>query len=161
MRSAMALVPSGRSGRAAASPLLMLVLLVSACGSVGAQPTATPGISGSSTVVTVTLREFKAELSSTAFPAGSITFNVKNAGTVQHEFVIMRTTLQATALPTTSAKTEVDENSSWLERMGEADHIDPGATKSFTVTMPAGAYVGLCNVPGHYGAGMRVAITVQ
>jgi uncharacterized cupredoxin-like copper-binding protein len=138
--------------------------LLAACASAGAGATPSPpatNAANASHTVDVTLSEFKVQLSTTSLPAGKVTFQVKNAGTVQHEFVIMRTSLNQTALPLSSDKTDVDENSSWLERMGEADHIDPGKTKSFTVSLPAGAYVGLCNLPGHYGAGMRVAITAK
>jgi len=36
-----------------------------------------------------------------------------------------------------------------------------GETKTFTVTLPAGHYVLMCNEIGHYSAGMHMTFTVN
>jgi hypothetical protein len=56
-------------------------------------------------------------------------------------------------------------------RVSEADHIGgdsgpeigdiaPGQTKVLTVTLAAGGYTAMCNLPGHYAAGMHFQFTV-
>jgi uncharacterized cupredoxin-like copper-binding protein len=37
---------------------------------------------------------------------------------------------------------------------GEVSELNPGQSGSLTVTLAPGKYVLVCNVPGHYGAGM-------
>ena len=46
------------------------------------------------------------------------------------------------------------------ELPGEIGETEPGATGTLTVTLPAGRYVMLCNVPAHYKAGMYGTLTV-
>ena len=38
---------------------------------------------------------------------------------------------------------------------GEIEDIAPGTTKSLTLTLQKGHYALVCNLPGHYKAGMR------
>ena len=38
---------------------------------------------------------------------------------------------------------------------GEIEEIAPGETKSLTLTLQKGHYALVCNLPGHYKAGMR------
>jgi uncharacterized cupredoxin-like copper-binding protein len=138
--------------------LAALSLLVAACASPGGSTPASDSDDG--TTVDVTLSEFKVELSTTSVPAGEVTFNVKNDGTVVHEFVVFKTDLAASALPEASEEPEVDEDDPSLESMGEVEDVDPGATKSFTATLTSGSYVAICNVTGHYDSGMSVAFSV-
>ena len=37
---------------------------------------------------------------------------------------------------------------------GEVPDVEPGAGGKLTVTLPAGKYVLLCNLPGHFAGGM-------
>jgi len=39
--------------------------------------------------------------------------------------------------------------------------MDAGASNTFTVTLPAGHYILMCNELGHYAAGMHMAFTVN
>lgn len=52
--------------------------------------------------VNVTLREFSVSVDQRTVPQGEVTFHVTNAGTVPHEFLVIRTSLAADALPTTA-----------------------------------------------------------
>lgn len=78
--------------------------------------------------VTVTAKEFKFTLSTMSVKAGSVTFKVKNAGKLPHDFKI------------SGKKTAM---------------ISPGKTVSLTVTLTKGAKPYLCTVPGHAAAGMK------
>jgi len=44
---------------------------------------------------------------------------------------------------------------------GETGDMQPGTAKSVTIDLTAGHYVFLCNLPGHFQAGMHVDVTVQ
>jgi hypothetical protein len=43
---------------------------------------------------------------------------------------------------------------------GEVSELDPGKSGSVTVALKAGKYLLICNVPGHFGAGMWTEFTV-
>lgn len=45
--------------------------------------------------------------------------------------------------------------------VGETGEIEPGASETFTITIPAGHYVIMCNEAGHYEAGMHLNFTVN
>lgn len=85
------------------------------------------------TAVTVTATEFHFKLSKTSVPAGSVTFTVKNAGKVSHDFKIG------------GKKTSL---------------ISPGKSAKLTVTLKKGKQAYLCTVPGHAAAGMKGTLTV-
>ena len=116
--------------------------------------------SGSATTVAATESEFKVDLGSTTAPAGSVTFHIKNGGTTLHEFVVVRTDLSADKLPLASSAPEVDEDSDKLHSVDEVEDIAVGATADLKVDLPAGHYVVICNVPGHYSSGMHADFTV-
>ena len=95
-------------------------------------------------------------------PAGKVTFVVKNFGHVGHEVVVLETNVAYDKLPITGFDGEqnrVDETRS----VGETGDppVNPGQTRTFVVdNMKAGRYVLLCNIAGHYGAGLRAPFTV-
>jgi uncharacterized cupredoxin-like copper-binding protein len=92
--------------------------------------------------------------------AGSITFDVANAGEIIHEFKVVRTDLPADSLPLIEEEFVVDE--SQLDVVGYTDIMQPGETRTLTLDMPPGNYVFICNVPSHYQAGsyMNFQVTV-
>ena len=47
-----------------------------------------------------------------------------------------------------------------VTHVDEVEDIAVGATESLTLTLEAGNYVVICNIPGHYLAGMHAALTV-
>lgn len=151
----------------AGSALLLSVALAACSQGPGASsPAATSGTSssagtGGGTTVNVTLTEFKVALDKTQLPAGTATFQVTNNGTIVHEFVVFKTDDAADQLPTSDDGNEVDEDDSSLTSMGEVEDVDVGATKSFSAELTPGSYVAICNVEGHYMAGMHVPFTVQ
>jgi uncharacterized cupredoxin-like copper-binding protein len=143
---------------------IAIALVLAACSS-GSSPSqstsATSGTGGGGgNTVDVTETEFKIDMPDTV-PSGDVTFNVTNNGTVDHEFVVFKTDDGADALPMASDEPEVNEDAPDLESMGEVEDIAPGSSKSFTATLEPGKYVAICNVEGHYSAGMHHAFTVQ
>lgn len=129
--------------------LLGCMILASACSTAVSSP--------STTAIAATLKEYSIQLSSATAPAGSVTFTVTNSGTMVHEFVVLKTDIAATALPLTNG--EVAEAN--FTKMGEVADIAAGASGTLTVTLAAGHYAIICNLPGHVVAGMVVDLTVQ
>jgi uncharacterized cupredoxin-like copper-binding protein len=108
--------------------------------------------------VGVTLADYSVTLDSTSLSAGDVTFNVTNDAGQVHEFVIVQTDLAEDTLPL--AEGDVDEESTEISPVDEIEDIEPGTSRSLAVTLEAGSYVALCNLPGHYGQGMHAAFTV-
>ena len=108
--------------------------------------------------VGVTLADYSVTLDSTSLSAGDVTFNVTNDAGQVHEFVVVKTDLAEDALPLVEG--DVDEESTEISPVDEIEDIEPGTSPSLAVTLEAGSYVALCNLPGHYGQGMHAAFTV-
>jgi uncharacterized cupredoxin-like copper-binding protein len=141
-------------------PLLSLVLALAACSSGGAaSPSAAGpqgGGGGGGGNLDVTLTEFKIDAPSSA-SAGSVTFNIKNAGTIAHEFIVVKTDTSAASLPTKDSAANLEG----MTVAGQEKSIDPGKSATLTVDLQPGHYVLLCNVPGHYPAGMHLDFEVK
>ena len=103
------------------------------------------------------LKEYAVALTSTTVRAGQVTFIARNTGTSAHDLIVIKTELAADKLPldgqTQKAKTD--------GRVDGVEEIPPGQTRNLRIDLPAGHYVVICNVPTHYGLGMRTDLTVQ
>lgn len=157
---------------------LVAVLLVAAACSTAGSPSAPPAsvvassapagsVSASSSasasggLVTAKESEFKLELSATSAAAGSVTFQINNAGAVVHEFVVLKTDVAADKLSVDASTGAVSEETPGLTVVDEVEDIAVGASPSLTVDLPAGHYVLICNVPGHYAGGMHADFTTR
>jgi uncharacterized cupredoxin-like copper-binding protein len=109
--------------------------------------------------VAVSLKEFSVTPNPTSTASGQVTFNLKNDGAVLHELLIVRTAADPAGLPQSGGR--VDEENPGLEIAGKILNVAAGASGSTTAGLPAGNYVLICNIPGHYQAGMHTAFTVQ
>ena len=124
---------------------------------------------GGGGTVEVTLQEFAISTSSSSVAAGPVTFNVTNDGPEDvHEFVVIRSDLDLTALPT-DGDGAVLEDGEGLEAVDEIEDLAVDATGSLTVDLEAGAYVLICNIvqtdpdgsiEAHFAEGMRTSFTV-
>lgn len=86
--------------------------------------------------------------------AGKVSFEVTNEGASPHEFVLLKTETKAADLPTDGAKAK---ETGLVDRTAQ---LQPGDEATVDVDLKPGHYVILCNVPGHYQAGMRQDLTV-
>ncbi|HVT76278.1 MAG TPA: sulfocyanin-like copper-binding protein, partial [Acidimicrobiales bacterium] len=83
-----------------------------------------------------------------------------NHGALTHEFVAFGTKLADDRLPLKDG--DVDENGAGVTHFDpEAENIRPGTSKTITLHLPVGQYVLICNLPGHYKAGMHTELTVS
>ena len=140
-----------RSPRALVIGIVGLAVLATACSA------ASPSPSAGGAAITATLKEYLIELSSATAPAGSVTFSVTNSGTMIHEFVVLKTDIQAADLPLTEDEVTEDDYTS----MGEVADLEAGASGEMTATLAAGHYAIICNLPGHVRQGMAIDFTVQ
>ncbi|MEO8470355.1 MAG: copper-binding protein [Chloroflexota bacterium] len=141
----------------AALAIMASVVLLAGCSS---GPTSGP--------VSATVKEWQIDLSSTTLKAGSITFNITNAGDKEHEFVMRKTDLKSDKLPLNDAG-EVSETATELTEVGdpsEVAEIKSGSSdRTLTVTLQPGHYVIFCNLHVddllHYQKGMHIDFTVE
>jgi len=106
-------------------------------------------------VVNVSMVEMAFTVDPPSAKAGNVTFDLSNDGTVPHEMVVIKTRTKAGDLPVDSAVKASEAGS-----LGEAE-VEPGATDELTLKLAAGRYALICNLPGHYAAGMYSDFTVK
>jgi uncharacterized cupredoxin-like copper-binding protein len=124
-----------------------------ACSSSSSSSSSAGGAGG----VSATEKDFAISLASSTASAGSVTFNISNEGPSTHEFVVIQTDDAPDALPTKNGTVNEDG----LTVVDEQEDIAPSTTATLTTNLDAGSYVIICNLPGHYEAGMHTAFTVS
>lgn len=137
-------------------------LVAAACGATqdGGLNGGTSGTAnGGSSMVRATLEDFSITLDSASAPAGEVTFDVTNRGPSYHEFLVIRTT-GGVALDGLPVEGDV-VNEDGLDIVDELEGIDPNGTGGLTVDLTPGDYIVICNIEGHYQAGMRAALSVD
>ncbi len=108
--------------------------------------------------INVDLTTYKLAPTSNTAKAGNVTFTIKNLATdAVHEMLIVKTDLAPDKLPLLSPA-KVDEDK--IDIVGKMEDIPVGQGGDLTVSLPAGNYVLICNVDGHYTAGMHVPLIV-
>jgi uncharacterized cupredoxin-like copper-binding protein len=97
--------------------------------------------------------------STTTVASGKVTFTVTNEGQMDHEFVIV------TGDPCGTTGDEPGRVSEAAHIGGaegpEIGNISPGQTKTLSAQLKPGTYTAMCNLPGHFGAGMDFQFVVQ
>jgi uncharacterized cupredoxin-like copper-binding protein len=104
--------------------------------------------------------EFHIKLSAPNGKAGKITFTVKNAGHLAHQFLVLKSNLAAGKLPLKGTTVNVAKAGKLIGGITGAG-LKAGASKTITLTLPAGHYVLFCNLPAHYKSGQYAAFTVK
>lgn len=100
-------------------------------------------------------------------PAVTVSFRVANTGSLVHELIVLPLpTGQGVGQRAVARDNKVDETGSLGEASstcgaGAGDGIDPGAIGWVTLDLSPGAYELVCNLPGHYAAGMYTRLTVS
>jgi uncharacterized cupredoxin-like copper-binding protein len=145
--------------------LVTLGLVTVACSSsstTSASPSGSAPTSGESNRdVSASLKQWSVTPSTTP-TSGSVTFTVSNDGTIAHEFVVLKTDTQAADIPLGKFEGEpnrINEDTAGTN-VGETGDMEAGTTKTLTIDLAPGHYVFLCNLPGHYQAGMHIDVTV-
>jgi len=122
--------------------ILWLSFLLAACGEKSA-----------TTNLEVSMTDFAYMPNSFIVPAGEeITLKLQNDGAVAHEFVIMKYGTEVGA----DFGAEDKENIYWQIQLASAESM----TTTFIAPSDPGEYQIVCNIPGHFMAGMVGKLTV-
>ncbi len=92
--------------------------------------------------------------------AGTEELRLVNAGAQGHELLVFRTSLRANALPVDNEGNVVEDDPQLHKVLDSGDALAPNKSQLLTVRLAPGHYVALCNLPGHYRAGMRLDLQV-
>jgi uncharacterized cupredoxin-like copper-binding protein len=111
-------------------------------------------------LTSVTLSDMKVMPSSTDVPAGKYNVTITNAGSMEHELLVFHTDIAAADIPV-GADGKVAEDAPGF-KISDGDNIDPGASQSRVIDLSQpGTYLFVCNLPGHFMAGMHTTVTVK
>jgi uncharacterized cupredoxin-like copper-binding protein len=102
----------------------------------------------------VKLSDFKVKPSKTTISHGKVTLNVSNSAGMEHELVVIRTSTKAAKLKIVNGR---------ASEKGSVGEVELAAHKSkkLTLNLKKGHYALICNVGGHYMAGMHADLTVK
>lgn len=137
----------------------LLAVLALAAGCDSDQEATTAGAPGATTVA-VELAEYTVAADPAEASSGDVTFAVSNVGTLVHEFVVIATASAPDALPTDEAG-DVDETAEGIDVVVEIEDLAAEGADDLTIALEPGPYVLICNIPTHYGLGMRTGFTVS
>ncbi len=133
--------------------LITTTIVAGACGGGGASASATPSVT-----VTATLTDTAIKLDETSAGAGTVTFKVKNGGTVVHSLLLLKTDVPADKIPPDPKDASRVDTTGGLRDTGQ---IAIGQSKDFAAKLTPGTYVLVCNEPGHYLIGMHTPFVVK
>jgi uncharacterized cupredoxin-like copper-binding protein len=109
--------------------------------------------------VGVTIQDFSIRTSTPTVDAGQVEFNIFNRGPATHEFVVVRTDLPDSQLPTGADGLSVDEEA--LTGVGEISEVGVWTHYTLNLRLSPGRYVYFCNLDGHYLGGMTGTLVVS
>jgi uncharacterized cupredoxin-like copper-binding protein len=102
----------------------------------------------------------------TTVPQGTVSFLVTNRGSIDHEMTILPLPdSQTVGSRPIGGDAKIDEAGSFGHAAtscgeGEGQGVVPGASSWVTITLAPGRYELVCNLSGHYAAGMYTQLTV-
>jgi uncharacterized cupredoxin-like copper-binding protein len=109
--------------------------------------------------IPITEKDFGIQPAAPIHKGGLVDFTVTNKGPSGHELLIFQTDLAGDKLPLTNGR--VDEAGDGITKVFDSgDNVNPGQSKTFHAALTPGHYVYVCNLPGHYLAGMHTEFTV-
>ena len=122
----------------------------------GAGSDAAPVVSNK---ITGTVEEWKVNVSAQSAEAGEVIFAIANYGSIQHEFLVTKTSYEPGKIPIGSDN-RFDEEDKGLSVADEIPEWAVNESKVLKVNLEAGTYELLCNIAGHYANGMHTSFTV-
>ena len=91
--------------------------------------------------------------------AGPVRFDVTNwSQSIVHEMAVIAVDNPLAPLPYDYTQALVPEDQ--VKSLGDTEYLQPNESRTLDVTLKPGSYLLICNVPGHYAAGMFTALTV-
>jgi uncharacterized cupredoxin-like copper-binding protein len=114
--------------------------------------------SASAATNTIGLSEWKVAVATTITP-GTSTFSISNIGTIPHELLVFKSDLQPSAYPVDAAG-NIEEEGAGVTLLSDGDNVDPGGSQVRAIDLTPGTYLFVCNIPGHFKAGMFTVVTI-
>ena len=146
-------------------PLTLITLTAIACSDNGSinQATNQLPLDPTAPVIQVTLDEWSVTSSVSTASAGPVTFKTSNEGSIPHNLEIYRIGVETDIadFPIQSGVAHPEEGNGG--RIGEIEERLLTALDAVEVTylLESGRYALLCNIPGHYVAGMFTELSVK
>lgn len=95
-----------------------------------------------------------------AIKAGPVTFEVTNwSRGIVHEMKVVPVDNANAPLPYDFGRQIVPEEQ--IKVLGGSDALEPNGSQTIEIALKPGVYLLMCNLPGHYAAGMVTALTVS
>lgn len=110
--------------------------------------------------ITGEVSEWAVSVSSHESMAGEVNFTMKNAGTIPHEFLVVKTDFEPGKIPL-GENNRFDEEAEGLTVIDEIPEWEPGTTGTLKLKLEPGKYQLLCNIEAHYAAGMYTPLIVR
>jgi uncharacterized cupredoxin-like copper-binding protein len=95
----------------------------------------------------------------TTITQGTSTFTISNTGTIPHELLVFKSDLEPSAYPVDAAG-DIKEEGAGVTLLSDGDNIDPEGSQVRAIDLTPGTYLFVCNIPGHFKAGMFTVVTV-
>ena len=103
--------------------------------------------------------EWKVNVSSRSADEGDVIFSIANYGSIPHEFLVVKTDFEPGKIPLTS-EDRFSENGEGVDVVDEIAEWPVNTAGVLKVNLKPGNYQLLCNIAGHYKAGMYTAFRV-
>ena len=113
---------------------------------------------GTSNSVSGAVREWSVTVDAGSALAGDVSFAITNSGTIGHEFLVVKTDYPVGRIPTVGDR--FAEDGAGVQVIDEISKFDQGTTQTLKVALTPGKYQLVCNLPGHYAAGMHAGFEV-
>jgi hypothetical protein len=140
--------------------LVMSLLALSGC---GADPTSQPRSDVDDVVankIVGQVFEWGVDISAGRARAGEVIFSIANYGTIQHEFLVAKTSFEPGKIPL-GENNRFDENLEGIDVIDEIPEWPVNEAKVLIVNLKPGTYELLCNIEGHYANGMHHTFIVE
>jgi uncharacterized cupredoxin-like copper-binding protein len=159
--------------------VVFLLALAAGCGGGGegkkTEKAATAPAKKPQASATIKMGDYFFKPANVSLPAGTVAITASNVGKVIHEIILFETDMNPADFPVSGSR--ADEAA--LEKKGALVHLqhriistarpkerdeiaaEPGGTAKAIYEFTPGKYVMICNIPGHYQAGMYGTVTVK
>jgi len=112
-----------------------------------------PGMTGPGTVGMMVMGMMSIRTDHASIKAGMVSFTVTNwSRSFVHEVLIVAVDNPNAALPYNYAEAKVAEDQ--VKVLGEVADLQPNASGTVDMALTPGSYLLICNIAGHYAAGM-------
>ena len=124
--------------------------LVAAC-------SAAPQADVSDAGLVMELRDYVVKPNLATVKAGKVKIGIRNTAGMTHNLIVLKTETPNDKLAIDGGAAKAKEEG----KVGGIDTIGGGRVAALTLDLPAGSYVAICNIAGHYQLGMHAAFKVE